>query len=428
VNHPGKFNVLLTVLGSLGDLHPYIRMATELRDGLGCAATIATSKKFKERIESLGFSFIPLKPSDDDLGEKSEWVKRAMDPQDGPEYILREFIMPFAEHNLEVLNALPEFDLYISHPLTFGTPIIAEKRSKPWLSIALAPISVISSFDPPLLPRFEFLEIFRGRSRAVFEAFFIAGNLITKSWTEPVQKMRLKMGLARIKDSPILRGQYSPYGTLICFPSWIGERQADWPANSQQIGFPFYDADERKIPAELEGFMDGEFNTTVYTLGSIAVEAESEFFDVAARVHIERGEPAVFLCGEQTELVRARLPRSNLIAVTPFAPHSVLFPRAKTVVHQAGIGTLSQAMLGGRPQIIVPFANDQFDNARRAKKLGIAQVIQLRKWSEKTLSQALNNSQEPNVLKQAMLISKSLKNDNFSDEFVRAVRSFVHPV
>src|SRR5207237_4065474 len=45
------------------------------------------------------------------------------------------------------------------------------------------------------------------------------------------------------------------------------------------------------------------------------------------------------------------------------------------LVHHGGIGTSAQAMAAGTKQIVVPFSHDQFDNADRMKRLGIAAVI-----------------------------------------------------
>ena len=39
-------------------------------------------------------------------------------------------------------------------------------------------------------------------------------------------------------------------------------------------------------------------------------------------------------------------------------------------VHHGGIGTTSQAFAAGIPQLIMPLAHDEFDNAARVKRLG----------------------------------------------------------
>ncbi len=57
-----------------------------------------------------------------------------------------------------------------------------------------------------------------------------------------------------------------------------------------------------------------------------------------------------------------------------YLPYAAVFPHAAAIVHQAGIGTLAQAMRSGRPQLLVPASFDQPDNARRAAVLGAARA------------------------------------------------------
>jgi UDP:flavonoid glycosyltransferase YjiC (YdhE family) len=57
-------NYLLTTLGSLGDLHPYIAVGIGLRKR-GHTVTIATSEVYRAKVEGEGLQFHPLRP---DLG------------------------------------------------------------------------------------------------------------------------------------------------------------------------------------------------------------------------------------------------------------------------------------------------------------------------------------------------------------------------
>jgi len=46
-------------------------------------------------------------------------------------------------------------------------------------------------------------------------------------------------------------------------------------------------------------------------------------------------------------------------------------------VHHGGIGTASQAFAAGIPQLITPFAHDQFDNAAHVERLGCGVQMRL---------------------------------------------------
>ena len=51
------------------------------------------------------------------------------------------------------------------------------------------------------------------------------------------------------------------------------------------------------------------------------------------------------------------------------------------MVHSGGVGTTAVALTTGTPQIIVPNAWDQHDNAARAKQLGVATEISVKSFS-----------------------------------------------
>jgi rhamnosyltransferase subunit B len=54
-----------------------------------------------------------------------------------------------------------------------------------------------------------------------------------------------------------------------------------------------------------------------------------------------------------------------------YAPFRKLLPCCSAVVHHGGVGTTAQALAAGIPQLILPMAWDQPDNAMRVKRLGV---------------------------------------------------------
>ena len=82
----------------------------------------------------------------------------------------------------------------------------------------------------------------------------------------------------------------------------------------------------------------------------------------------ELGCRAVFLTSK-TDQVPPDLPDSIFVAA--YAPFSALLPRAAVMVHHGGIGTLSQCLAAGIPQLVVYMSLDQPDNAARIERLGV---------------------------------------------------------
>src|SRR5687768_2045927 len=85
--------IVLTTFGSLGDLHPYVAIALELRSR-GHDTVIATSPTYREKLEALGIAFHPLRPDLGDVTADPELMRRVMDLEQGPEVVVRELMMP----------------------------------------------------------------------------------------------------------------------------------------------------------------------------------------------------------------------------------------------------------------------------------------------------------------------------------------------
>jgi rhamnosyltransferase subunit B len=151
-------------------------------------------------------------------------------------------------------------------------------------------------------------------------------------------------------------------------------------------GAPVYDgaAPDAAIRNDLERFFGEGEPPIVFALGSSAVWIAGDFWEKAAAAAQRLGRRAILVTGPVTP---AGLPEG--VRAFPYVPYSSAFPRATAVVHQAGIGTLAQALRAGRPQLIVPVAFDQPDNARRAAALGVARVLPFQRVSARRLASEL---------------------------------------
>jgi UDP:flavonoid glycosyltransferase YjiC (YdhE family) len=58
-----------------------------------------------------------------------------------------------------------------------------------------------------------------------------------------------------------------------------------------------------------------------------------------------------------------------------YVPFSALLPMAAAFVRHGGIGTTAQALAAGVPQLVVPMAHDQPDNAMRVRRLGVGEFL-----------------------------------------------------
>jgi len=171
------------------------------------------------------------------------------------------------------------------------------------------------------------------------------------------------------------------------FDAVLATPRSDWPEPLTLCGAALFDG-QPPAAAELERlnrFLDDGDAPLVFALGSAAVWIAERYWQHAIAAAQALGRRAILLTGEGTSL---RTPPG--ICAMPYMPYSQVFPRAAAVIHQAGIGTLSQALRAGRPQLITPVAFDQPDNAERAAALGVARVLPFQKVTAKRMAVQLD--------------------------------------
>ena len=148
--------IVLTTIGSLGDLHPKIAIAIELRKR-GHDVVFATHKEYKSKIEALGFEFHRMRPDNIALDDPQE-MARMMDLKTGSEYMVRKYVCPsLREMYSDLMHSAKDADFIFASEGVIAAPLVAEKLGIRWASSAIAPISFFSAYDPPVLAPFPFL-------------------------------------------------------------------------------------------------------------------------------------------------------------------------------------------------------------------------------------------------------------------------------
>lgn len=370
--------IVFTTWGSLGDLHPYLALGREMKRR-GHDVSILTLGGWRDPVKSAGLGFFPLRPDiPPNEPEARELVRRVLDAKGGPQYLFQEVFAPVMretyEDTLAAVRADGGADLLVTHQIPVTGPIVAEVARVQWVSCVLLPLAFLSKYDPPTPPQAPGLRKIAALHPAFAAALNRLGRWVTRNWAEPAYRLREQLGLPR-GASPLFEGQHSPALVLALFSRVLAQKQPDYPPQTVITGFPFYDAsDARPADPELLRFLDAGEPPVVFTLGSSAVWIAGDFYQTAVEAMRKLRRRAVLLAGEQTASLRAsRLP--DTIAAFEYAPHSLVMPRASVVVHQGGVGTTGQALRSGRPQLVVPFGQDQPDNARRCVGLGVARTI-----------------------------------------------------
>jgi UDP:flavonoid glycosyltransferase YjiC (YdhE family) len=404
-------------------VHPLIGLCLELKRR-GHVPVLAVPEMFREKIEALGIEFAPVRP-DQDPHDKV-LVAMIYDIKHGTERGLREFLFPSIRESYEDLlaavTAKGGADLLVAGELAYAAPIVAEKTGIPWASYVLAPFSFFSAYDPPVLPPYPLLAKVQAVVPGTGQVVARFARFVTRKWPEPVFALRKELGLPR-GDDPIFDAKHSKRLVLALFSKVLGEKQKDWPKQTRTTGFVFYDGDGdvRDLAPELKAFLEAGPAPIVFTLGSAAVLDAGSFYEESAKLAEELGQRAVLLVGhEPGNYPKRKLPES--IYVAEYAPYSKILPHASVVVHQGGVGTTAQTLRAGKPMLVMPYSHDQPDNARRVKRLGVAEVIGRPQYSAKTALRPLKALLEkPEYARRAAEIAKQIEADHGVETAVSAL-------
>lgn len=376
--------VLFATIGSLGDLHPCLALALGLRDR-GHHPVVASTELYRAKVEGLGLEFHALRP--DTSSQDPAIMSIIMDMRRGPEFLLRQMMVPALPDTYEDLLAVAAtVDLMIAGEIVLAAPMVAEKLRLPWVSALLSPFSFYSAYDPPVSPYAPSITFLHRVPWRINKAFVALGRLMLRSWWKPVHRLRRELGLSRGGD-PLFEEKFRADLVLALFSREIAPPQPDWPPNTLQPGYALYDRDDARsgLAPELEAFLQAGEAPIVFTLGSSAVHDPRRFFEESAEAARILDRRAVFLVGQNAP--PAATPSASIAA--PYAPFSELFPRAAVVVHQGGSGTTAEALRAGRPALIMPCGFDQPDNAARVRRLGAGLTLSRSRYNARTAAKKL---------------------------------------
>jgi rhamnosyltransferase subunit B len=334
----------------------------------------------------------------------------------------------------DTLAAVKNADVLVSHQLPVTSPIVVEQTGIRWVSGVLAPLAFLSAYDPPTLSHVPWLRPVASLHPAIGGILRQLSRAATRPWLKSWYQLRKDLSTARGVPPPLARaagsktrssrgaagagmppnahplfeGQHAPSCVLALFSRLLAEKQPDYPPQTVITGFPFYDAAPEHPPDPgLLRFLDAGEPPIVFTLGSSAVWVADDFYAVSMAAARALGRRAVLLAGEDAAAMRAGAPDG--IGVFGYAPHSIVMPRAGLIVHQGGIGTTAQALRAGRPMLVVPFGQDQPDNARRVVQLGLARTISRRRYQiDRVISELSALLSDPGYAERALVVGEQV--------------------
>jgi rhamnosyltransferase subunit B len=360
-------HAVLACFGSDGDVFPFVGIG-EVLQKRGHCVTLVANAHYDRLAAAHGFGFRAL-------GTNQETEALLNDPNSWHPFKSLRVGHRWAVNGLgrhySVLAELArdEETVLIASPVIFAARVVQEKLSRPLATILLQPWLIRSISAPPVMPAglslpAEAPRLLRSSYSKMLDVVvdFLLGSHINR--------LRASIGLKSARR--ILDWCFSPDLVIGLFPGAFGEPQADWPPNIRLAGFPTYDAGpQTSLPADLLQFCRAGKPPIAVTFGT-GMRHAAKVFHAASEALSILGWPGIFLTRHAGQ-IPAPLPRS--IRHVEFASFRELFPHCGAVIHHGGIGTSAKALMAGTPQLVIPFAYDQKDNAARLKRIGAGDWI-----------------------------------------------------
>ena len=357
--------VLLSVVGTRGDVQPVIALAVEVRT-LGHDVRLCVPPNFIEWVEALGFPATPV--GIEMRARRAGSTGVATPPPPIPDLIADQFdVVERAAEGCDIILG--------ANAHQYAAPSVAELLGIRYVNAVYAPTA---------LPNDENSRAWNQRS------------------LERVNANRARRGLAPIDDvlRHIVTDQpwFAADPTLAPTPSIAG-------MTITQTG-AWILADSSPLPSALEAFLDAGDPPVYLGFGSMPVP------DGTGRTLVEAtraaGHRAIISRGwADLELIDNA---SDCIAIDD-VNQQALFPRVAAVVHHGGAGTTHTAARAGAPQVLVPMFSDQPYWASRVGELGIGTSVPITELTVDRLESALRVAGQPDIVERATSFATQIATD-----------------
>jgi UDP:flavonoid glycosyltransferase YjiC (YdhE family) len=374
--------IVITTFGSAGDLNPFVALGLGLR-ARGHTAVFAVEDAFRAVVAAQGFAASPL--TGDAMGALGPQMRNLVgksSPIASMRVLIEDYLVPTLRPRIgDLLHACDGADLLVASAPQVAAAFVADLTGIPLVTVTLTPITVPSAeLEPQPLPDALPRPLKRAANRAVWA---LGEAVVGRMFDPPVNRVRAEHGLPPGRNWMYTHTDNTP-ATLVAVAASpaLCPPLPDWPSFVRETGFLFWDRPETwREPDELAEFFARPGPVVAVSSGSMSLDTAAAFgaFYRDSLAAVRAAGARALVIGATPDALPDPLP-ADVLAL-PFAPFSAIYPRCAAVIHHGGIGTAAQALRAGVPQLIVPWAVDQFWTGAQVERIGAGRALQRRAYS-----------------------------------------------
>ncbi|KAI1821588.1 hypothetical protein F4861DRAFT_532881 [Xylaria intraflava] len=447
---PPRLNIVIQIVGSRGDVQPFIALGQVLKNTYGHRVRVATHATFQKFVEDNGLEFFCIGGDPAELMAfmvKNPGLITGLDAIKNGEIARRrkgvaEILMGCWRSCIETgdgLGPAPRFDrgdedahipisvagdprrkpfiadAIIANPPSFAHVHLAEKLGVPLHLMFTMPWSPTRAFPQPLA------NIQSSNTDSVTTNYLSytlvemmtwqgLGDVINRFRTKILDLQQLSLMLA----PAVLTRLRIPY--TYCWSPALIPKPNDWGNHIDIAGFYFLNLASSYTPEpDLAAFLAAGPPPVYIGFGSIVVDDPNkltrDIFDAVAETGV-RALVSQGWGGLGADFVGI----PDGVFMLGNVPHDWLFKHVSAVCHHGGAGTTAAGIQAGKPSIIVPFFGDQpFWGAMVARAGAGPQPIPYKKLTATNLAQAIRTALKPETLEKAKELGRKIRDEKGAD-------------
>ncbi|KAF9885030.1 hypothetical protein FE257_000761 [Aspergillus nanangensis] len=436
---PLQLNLVIQVIGSRGDIQPFIALGRELKAD-GHRVRLATHLAFRELVLDGGLEFFDI---GGDPAELMAFMVKNPGLFPGLKAIRTGAIQKRRREMKEIINGCwkscfkrsDDTDLhhvqedpwsktsdnrqraFVADAIIANPPSLAHIHCAQRLGIPLhvmftMPWSPTQSFPHPLA-------ILHPQNLKPTVANFVSYGIVDMVvWQglgdilNTFRKNALALQSLDTSTAPsILHKLHVPHSYL--WSPALLPKPPDWPDNIDVCGFGFLLSEVNYTPSkEIDAFLKAGPKPIYVGFGSIVVDDPIKLTKIVFEAVQKTGQRALISKG-WGNLGVGEVDVPDNILIIGNCPHDWLFRQVSCVIHHGGAGTTAAGLSLGRPTIIVPFFGDQQFWGDIVARAGAGPApIPHKHLNPQNLSEAIEQALKPSTLERAQTIARNMQEES----------------